>query len=377
MSGIVNAFYYVVPFIVLLGVLVFVHEFGHFIIARLCGVKVTDFAIGFGKQLCGFTDKHGTNWKICAIPLGGYCQFLGDSNGASAGEDDEIISSLTDEEKKEAFAFQNPWKKLAIVLGGPGFNYLFAILVFAIMFITLGKFTFPPVVGDVIPEGAAYEAGIQTGDRITEINGKKIKTFSDISTEIALITDGKANVKLIRNEETLEFSVNLKPLEVEENGTTTKRPMLGIKSQSSIELDNEKLSVPQAFVEATSETWRITVGTLRGVKQMIVGDRGTEDLGGILRIAEMSGDISKKNGLVDFIAFMALLSINLGLINLFPIPVLDGGHVVIFLVEIVTRREINPKVKEFLFKCGFALLIALMIFATWNDIVHLFKRWFV
>lgn len=377
MSGLVNAFYYVVPFIVLLGVLVFVHEFGHFIIARLCGVKVTDFAIGFGKQLCGFTDKHGTNWKICAIPLGGYCQFLGDSNGASAGEDDEIISSLTDEEKKEAFAFQNPWKKLAIVLGGPGFNYLFAILVFTIMFITLGKFTFPPVVGDVIPEGAAYEAGIQTGDRITEINGKKIKTFSDISTEIALITDGKANIKLIRNEETLEFSVNLKPLEVEENGTTTKRPMLGIKSQSSIELDNEKLSVPQAFVEATSETWRITVGTLRGVKQMIVGDRGTEDLGGILRIAEMSGDISKKNGLVDFIAFMALLSINLGLINLFPIPVLDGGHVVIFLVEIVTRREINPKVKEFLFKCGFALLIALMIFATWNDIVHLFKRWFV
>ena len=369
MSGLVNAFYYVVPFIVLLGVLVFVHEFGHFIIARLCGVKVTDFAIGFGKQLCGFTDKHGTNWKICAIPLGGYCQFLGDSNGASAGEDDEIISSLTDEEKKEAFAFQNPWKKLAIVLGGPGFNYLFAILVFAVMFITLGKFTFPPVVGDVIPKGAAYEAGIQTGDRITEINGKKIKTFSDISTEIALITDGKANIKLIRNEETLEFSVNLKPLEVEENGTTTKRPMLGIKSQSSIELDNEKLSVPQAFVEATSETWRITVGTLRGVKQMIVGDRGTEDLGGILRIAEMSGDISKKNGLVDFIAFMALLSINLGLINLFPIPVLDGGHVVIFLVEIVTRREINPKVKEFLFKCGFALLIALMIFATWNDIV--------
>ncbi len=377
MSGIVNAFYYVVPFIVLLGVLVFVHEFGHFIIARLCGVKVTDFAIGFGKQLCGFTDKHGTNWKICAIPLGGYCQFLGDSNGASAGENDEVISSLTEEEKKEAFAFQNPWKKLAIVLGGPGFNYLFAILVFALMFITLGKFTFPPVVGDVIPEGAAYEAGIKTGDRITEINGKKIKTFSDISTEIALITDGKANIKLIRNEENLEFSVNLKPLEVEENGTKTQRPMLGIKSQSSIELDNEKLSVPQAFVEATSETWRITVGTLRGVKQMIVGDRGTEDLGGILRIAEMSGDISKKSGLVDFIAFMALLSINLGLINLFPIPVLDGGHVVIFLVEIITRREINPKVKEFLFKCGFALLIALMLFATWNDIVHLFKRWFV
>ena len=372
-----NFFYYVVPFIFLLGVLVFVHELGHFLIARWCGVRVTDFSIGFGKQLWGFTDKHQTNWKICAIPLGGYCQFLGDANGASAGEDDAALKEMTDEEKREAFAFQSPWKKLAIVLGGPGFNYLFAIVVFALMFMFIGKFTFPPVVGEVMPDGAASVAGIQSGDRILEVNGNKIKTFTDISTEVALTVGKNVDVKLQRGDEILNINVELKEIEVEENGTKTRRPMLGIKSQSSIELDQNKLSPWNAFAEAGYETWRITIGTLRGVHQMITGQRGTEDLGGIIRIAEMSGDISKKQGLIDFIAFMALLSINLGLINLFPIPVLDGGHVVIFVIEIITRREINEKLKNFLFKCGFALLLALMIFATWNDISHLFKRWFM
>ena len=377
MESLLNALYYVVPFIVLLGVLVFVHEFGHFLIARFCGVAVTDFSIGFGKELCSFTDKHNTKWKICLIPLGGYCQFLGDANGASAGEDTQAVENLSEEDKKKAFAFQNPWKKLAIVLGGPGFNYLFAIVVFALMFAFLGRFTFPPVVGEVIPDGAAFEAGIKNDDRIVEINGHKIKTFNDISTEIALTADGNANIVLLRGGERLEFDVKLKKVDMEENGTKVERPMLGIKSKSSVELDHEKLSLPEAFAAAGNETWRVTVGTLRGIKQMITGERGTEDLGGIIRIAEMSGDISKKSGWIDFVAFMALLSINLGLINLFPIPVLDGGHVVIFLVEIVTRREVNEKVKEFLFKCGFALLAALMIFATWNDVVHLFKRLFV
>ncbi len=376
MESILNSLYYVVPFVVLLGILVFVHEFGHFLIARLCGVRVTDFSVGFGKELWGFTDKHQTKWKICLIPLGGYCQFLGDADGASAGEDTDTLKALSEEDKKQAFAFQNPWKKLAIVLGGPGFNYLFAIVVFALMFTLLGKFTFPPVVGEVLPDGAAFEAGIQVGDRIVEVNGHKIKNFSDISTEISLAVNGEAEISLLRDGEQHHFKVKLKPTELEENGTTVARPMLGIKSQSSIELDHEKLSLPQAISEACSETWRVTAGTLRGIKQMIVGERGTDDLGGILRIAEMSGDITKKNGLIDFIAFMALLSINLGLINLFPIPVLDGGHVVIFVTEIISRRQINEKVKEILFKCGFALLVALMVFATWNDVVHLFKRWF-
>ena len=375
MEWLVNGVYYIVPFIVLLGILVFVHEFGHFLIARLSGVQVTDFSIGFGKQLWGFTDKHNTKWKICAIPLGGYCQFLGDADAASAGSSEEV-KELSEEDKKKAFPFQNPWKKLAIVLGGPGFNYLFAIIVFTLMFAFLGKFSFPPVVGEVVAGGAADKAGIVKADRILSINGHEVESFSEITTEISLTTGGVAEVKLDRAGEVMELSVPLEIMKVEANGQTTERPMLGIKSMNTMELDHERMSLPDAFVEACSETWRITEGTLRGVGQMITGKRGSEDLGGILRIAEMSGDISRKNGMLDFIAFMALLSINLGLINLFPIPVLDGGHVVIYLVEIVSRREINAKVKENLFKAGFALILALMIFATWNDFVHLFHRFF-
>ena len=375
MEWLVNGVYYIVPFIVLLGILVFVHEFGHFLVARLSGVQVTDFSIGFGKQLWGFTDKHNTKWKICAIPLGGYCQFLGDADAASSGSSEEV-KELSEEDKKKAFPFQNPWKKLAIVLGGPGFNYLFAIIVFTLMFAFLGKFSFPPVVGEVVAGGAADKAGIVKADRILSINGHEVESFSEITTEISLTTGGVAEVKLDRAGEVKELSVPLEMMKVEANGQTTERPMLGIKSMNTMELDHERMSLPDAFVEACSETWRITEGTLRGVGQMITGKRGSEDLGGILRIAEMSGDISRKNGMLDFIAFMALLSINLGLINLFPIPVLDGGHVVIYLVEIVSRREINAKVKENLFKAGFALILALMIFATWNDFVHLFHRFF-
>ncbi len=375
MEWLINAAYYIIPFIVLLGILVFVHEFGHFLIARLCGVQVTDFSIGFGKELWGFTDRHRTKWKICAIPLGGYCQFLGDADAASANSD-EAVEELSAEDKKKAFPFQKPWKKLAIVLGGPGFNYLFAIVVFTMMFALLGKFSFPPVVGEVVPGGAADKAGIAAADRILEVNGREVENFSDITTEISLTVGGTAAVKLQRGDQILDFEVPLEMMEVEANGQTTARPMLGVKSVNTMELDHQKMSWPAAFAEACNETWRITEGTLRGVGQMITGKRGSEDLGGILRIAEMSGDISKKNGWLDFLAFMALLSINLGLINLFPIPVLDGGHVVIYTVEMISRREVNAKVKENLFKVGFALILALMIFATWNDFVHLFHRFF-
>ncbi len=375
MEWLINAAYYIIPFIVLLGILVFVHEFGHFLIARLCGVQVTDFSIGFGKELWGFTDRHRTKWKIFAIPLGGYCQFLGDADAASANSD-EAVEELSAEDKKKAFPFQKPWKKLAIVLGGPGFNYLFAIVVFTMMFALLGKFSFPPVVGEVVPGGAADKAGIAAADRILEVNGREVENFSDITTEISLTVGGTAAVKLQRGDQILDFEVPLEMMEVEANGQTTARPMLGVKSVNTMELDHQKMSWPAAFAEACNETWRITEGTLRGVGQMITGKRGSEDLGGILRIAEMSGDISKKNGWLDFLAFMALLSINLGLINLFPIPVLDGGHVVIYTVEMISRREVNAKVKENLFKVGFALILALMIFATWNDFVHLFHRFF-
>lgn len=375
MDWLINAVYYVVPFVVVLGILVFVHELGHFAVARMCGVKVDVFSIGFGKELWGCRDKQGTYWKIAAVPLGGYCQFLGDDDASSAG--DGKASELSEEEKKFTFQYQSPAKKLVIALAGPVSNYLFAILIFAGIFFFLGKINFPPVVGEVFENSAAAKAGIVANDRILTINGNKIDSFDDIRKEVDLTVGNEVVVELLRDGREIRLQFPLIEMEVPEaNGEMTKRPMLGVKSVNIIELDHEKLSLPQSLNEAFMEAWNVTEATLRGVGQMITGKRSGEEIGGIIRIAEMSGDISKQNGILDLVVFMALLSINLGLINLFPIPVLDGGHIVIYLAEIAVGKEINTQIKDALFKVGFSLIIALMIFATWNDFVRLFHRWF-
>ncbi len=376
MEWLLNIVYYVVPFLILLGILVFVHEFGHFLIARLVGVQVSAFSIGFGKELWSRTDKKGTCWKISAIPLGGYCQFLGDADASSTTSEGKA-QELSEEEKKKAFPFQSPFKKLAIVLAGPGFNYLFAILLYAGLFFTLGSFTFPPIVGEAVPEGAAAQAGIKSGDRILSINGAAISDFADIAKEVAMAADRQVKVEVQRGEELLNFAFPLTEIEMEQSdGTKIKEYMLGVKSVTTIEVTHEDLSLGKSLLMGCQEVWDVTVTTLRGIGQMITGKRSGEDVGGVIRIAEMTGDISKTHSIIDFVVFMALLSVNLGLINLFPIPVLDGGHVVFYLLEIVSGRELNEKVKEGLFKVGLALLLALMIFATWNDIVHLTDRWF-
>lgn len=375
MDWLINAVYYVVPFVVVLGILVFVHELGHFAVARMCGVKVDVFSIGFGKELWGRRDKQGTYWKIAAVPLGGYCQFLGDDDASSAG--DGKASELSEEEKKFTFQYQSPAKKLVIALAGPVSNYLFAILIFAGIFFFLGKINFPPVVGEVFENSAAAKAGIVANDRILTINGNKIDSFDDIRKEVDLTVGNEVVVELLRDGREIRLQFPLIEMEVPEaNGEMTKRPMLGVKSVNVIELDHEKLSLPQSLKEAFMEAWNVTEATLRGVGQMITGKRSGEEIGGIIRIAEMSGDISKQSGILDLVVFMALLSINLGLINLFPIPVLDGGHIVIYLAEIAVGKEINTQIKDALFKVGFSLIIALMIFATWNDFVRLFHRWF-
>ena len=372
MSWLVNVAYYVVPFIVLLGVLVFVHEFGHYLIAKLCGVKVDEFSIGFGKKLFGWTDRSGTLWKVSAVPLGGYCKFLGDAD-ASSGE--SKADDLSEEDKKYAFAFQNPFKKLAIVIGGPAFNYFFAILIFTGIFWLLGSMDFPPVIGSVIKGSAAEQAGILPKDKILSVDGHNVKTFQEFRQEIELNVSGTVKLELMRGEKKLNLTVKLQtiPLEVENN--QEQKPMLGVSSISTAEFTADDLSLKEAFVDACVKVGQMTTMTLRGVGQMITGRRGTEDLGGIVRIAEMSGDISKSNSWVDFLIFMALLSVNLGLINLFPIPLLDGGHVVIYIIEILLRREINERAKSYVFKAGFVLLITLMIFATYNDVVRLINRW--
>ncbi len=375
MDWLINIVYYVVPFIVLLGILVFVHEFGHYIVAKLSGVQVEAFSIGFGKQLWGFTDKSGTRWKISAIPLGGYCQFLGDGDETSTTSE---AKELSEEQKKKAFAYQSPFKKLLISLAGPGANYLFAIVIFASIFYFIGKIDFPPIVGEVIAGGAAEQAGIKAKDRIISVNGKKVESFEDVRREVELNTNDKVAVELERDGKKINLSFPLKKVSInqEKSLDKTEKPMLGIRSVNIIEVQKTDVSLFSAFKSASKEVWDITEMTLRGVGQMISGKRGSDEVGGVIRIAEMSGDITRDQGVLSLFIFMALLSVNLGLINLFPVPLLDGGHVVIYLIEIATGREMNEKIKDGLFKVGFALLISLMVFATWNDVVRLVHRWF-
>lgn len=375
MDWLLNTIYYVVPFLVLLGILVFVHELGHFIVARLCGVKVTDFSIGFGKKIWGWTDRKGTEWKLSLIPLGGYCKFLGDDDAASSSQSG---SGIAEDEQKYAFANQNPFKKLAIVIAGPAANYLFAIVIFASIFLFIGKMDFPAVVGDVIPGGAAEKAGVLKGDKILTVNGKKVATFTELRQEVDMHVDEKIKLEIERGGKiiSLSFPLQVVPLEVEANQDAKPRPMLGVHSLNAVEINPVRVGLGEALADSLKETWRITEVTLRGLGQMVTGRRNADEVGGILRIAEMSGDISKDRGLIDFIIFMALLSINLGLINLFPIPLLDGGHVVIYSIEIVARREINEKAKEYIFRFGLFVLVLLMLFATYNDFARLFHRWF-
>ena len=387
METFVNILYYVVPFIILLGILVFVHEFGHFIIARLLGVKVVAFSIGFGKELWSHTDKKGTRWKISAIPLGGYCQFLGDADASSSTTDSEL-ANLSEAEKAMAFPLQKTWKKLAIVVAGPLFNYLLAVLIFIGIFFAFGRFVHPSVVGGLVEGGAAAEAGIMVGDEILSVNGKATPDFQTLSNEILLSETDEASVEIKRPLTTLEpedgaenyrilnLTVKLKDTDYEDKvGGKTKRRMLGVQSTPELAF-SEKLNFPQAIIAGFEETYNITAMTLRGVWQMITGQRGGKDVGGIIRIAEMSGDVSKTGGLIGFIYFMALLSVNLGLINLFPIPVLDGGNIVIFLIEMVVGHDLKENIKDYIFKFGLLVILAIMLLATWNDILHLANRLF-
>lgn len=377
MEWILNIIHYVIPFLVLLGVLVFVHEFGHFIVARSLGVSVSAFSIGFGKELWSRTDKKGTVWKISAIPLGGYCQFLGDADESSSTSDVDL-SKYTEEEQKHLFATQTPYKKLAIAIAGPLFNYLFAFITFFGLFYFVGSYDIPPIVSEVIKESPAEKAGIIKGDKILEINTHKINDWSDISKEVSIAVND-VNLKIERNNQQLVLTVPLKDMEYafDESEKPIKRRMIGIKGEAKqFKIIKDNFNFGASVKKAAEEVYNVTDMTLRGVGQMLTGERSGEDVGGIIRIAEMSGDISRTRGILDFLYFMALLSINLGLINLFPIPVLDGGHVVIYLLEIVSRRELNTKFRDYLFKIGLGFILFLMVFATWNDIKHLITRWF-
>jgi regulator of sigma E protease len=356
---------YAVPFLVILTVLVFVHEMGHYLIARRNGVRVEIFSIGFGPEIFGWTDKADTRWKFSLIPLGGYVKMFGDVNVASTPS--EAVAQMSAEEQAVAFPSKRLGQRSWIVAGGPLANFLFAIVLLAGLFATVGQPFTPARVGVVQPDSAAEAAGLMEGDIFLAIGGTTIERFEDIQRivrlapeqrlEIVVLRDG-GEVSLVATPRREVFTDNL--------GNEQEIGLLGIQGTAPEYVRRDPLT---AVWRASLETFELTGSTLQAVGQIIVGSRRADELGGPLRIAEMSGQVAE-TGLVSVIWFMALLSINLGLINLFPIPMLDGGHLLFYAIEAVRGRPLGERAQEFGFRIGLAFVLCLMIFVTWNDLMR-------
>lgn len=365
-----NLFYSVLWFVIILTVLVFVHEFGHYIIARWNRVRIEVFSIGFGPELFGWWDRAGTRWKFSAIPLGGYVKMFGDAD-ASSGLPAAGLSRLTPAERELSFHYKRLGQRAAIVAAGPAANFVFAIVALALLFMTYGQPFTPAEVGQVQSGSAAEKGGMQPGDVILQINGRTVRRFEDVQQEVRLNPGVPMTVVVRRNGE--EKTLQVTPDRTELNDRFGNHYEIGLLGISRSGMDYVKRDPATAIVQAGAETWNLTSGTLGALWQMVEGTRGTDELGGPLRIAQMSGEVAQ-SGVVAVLWFMAVLSINLGLINLFPVPVLDGGHLLFYAAEALRGKPLGQRAQEYGFRIGLALVLTLMVFATWNDLVHLFKH---
>jgi len=464
-----NLWTYGGSFILILSLLVFVHEWGHYIVARICGVRVEMFSVGFGKELFGRTDKHGTRWKVSMIPLGGYVKMFGDSDPASAGKD-EKVKKLSKKDREVAFFSKSVAKRSAIVFAGPAINYIFAIILLAGLYMFHGQPVTPPQASAVIEGSAAAEAGFEPHDIVLSIDGSSINSFEDIRREMMIALDTEKHFVVERNGAEIDIHASPEKVTSEDRfGFSHSRGLLGLISPQhaiplqyivkvdgrsfakledlaedasdaereaydakqaarvevirkalvsqldqkfAIEIDrgakidklfvsplkaqNAELITPtdeeapailmlaaaetenfiqqglfEAVGSAIHESYVITVGTFEALGQMVMGTRSAKELGGIIRIGALAGDMAQQ-GMIAILLFTALLSINLGLINLFPIPLLDGGHLVFYAIEAIQGKPVPDLYQEYAFRTGFALLIALMAFANINDLLQLF-----
>jgi len=349
----------VLSFIVVLGVLVFVHELGHYLAARWRHVHVEAFSIGFGQALFKWTDRVGTVWKVCWLPLGGYVKLHGQERPEDATKEDRAkrIAGRTFHEKSVG-------SRAIVVAAGPIANFLLAMVLFAALFATAGRPVMQPVVSEVIADSAAAQAGLRTDDRIVSIDRQPVATFEDIQKIISVRPGATMPVVINRGGADTTVSVTTSA-RTEADGQ--RIGLLGIKGGV---VTYQRMSLPAALWGGVTQTWEVTHQTFQGLAQMLSGQRGTEDLGGPLRIAQLSGQVAQL-GLASLVSFIAVLSVNLGLINLFPIPILDGGHLLFYLAEAIRGRPIPPRAQEYGFRAGLALLAGLFVFATWNDLTHL------
>jgi regulator of sigma E protease len=367
MEFVSNLASYIVPFVVVLTIIVFVHELGHYWVARRCGVRVEVFSIGFGPELFGWHDRHGTRWKISAVPLGGFVKFFGDADAASIA-DGVAIAAMSEQDRKDSFHYKTLPQRSAIVVAGPVANFLFAILVYAALFSVVGQPFTPPVVGDVLPNSAAAEAGLKTGDRITAADGTSIQRFQDLQTYVALRAETPIDLTVHRDGGDLHLTVVPRRVDAPNGvGGTERVGQIGIRT-SGIEFVRHDPAT--SVVLATKETWQVVANTFTYLGRIIQGRESGDQLSGPLGIAKMSGDVAKASWL-GLVQLMATLSVAIGLINLFPVPMLDGGHLLFYGIEALRGRPLGDRAQEYGFRIGFALVLSLFLFATWNDLNRL------
>ncbi|MBX9450522.1 MAG: RIP metalloprotease RseP [Mesorhizobium sp.] len=359
----------IIPFLFVLTVVVFVHEMGHYLVGRWCGIGVREFSIGFGPELLGFNDRRGTRWKLSAIPLGGYVKFVGDMSVTSEPSNREEDDSLSAEERKVAFHLQPVWKRAATVFAGPLFNFLLAIAVFTVMFSMYGRYVAEPTVAEVRADSPADVAGFQPGDRFVSVDGRRIDTFGDVQRLVSGRAGDSIVFVMLRDGEEVTLTATPEVVEQEDAlGNTIRLGVIGVVNNAELGKPRHLTFNPvEAVGEAVKETGFIIARTGQFLQRFAVGREDRCQLGGPVKIADMAGRAAAL-GFEWLVQLVALLSVGIGFLNLLPIPPLDGGHLVFYGVEAVMRRPVSERIMEMVYRIGLVLVLAFMVFVFWNDL---------
>ncbi|MGO4404895.1 RIP metalloprotease RseP [Bosea sp. RAF48] len=361
---------YLLPFLFVLTLVVFVHELGHFLVGRWCGVDVQTFSIGFGRELFGFTDRHGTRWRFALIPLGGYVKFSGDADAASA-PDDAAVRRMTPEERARSLPAQSIAERAAIVAAGPIANFLLAILIFAGTVFLFGKQVLIPRVDAVVAGSAAESAGLKAGDIVIAIDGHKVDSFSEMQRIISSRPEERLTVTVDRNGSALDLPVTPALSELKTPVGTQRIGVIGVRASPKPEdWTTQRFGAIDSLRMGGAETWFVVTRTYDYIAKLLKGRESTDQLSGPIRIAQVSGLVASSGGLLGLLNLAAILSVSIGLMNLLPVPMLDGGHLMFYLYEALRGRPLSPRAQEIGFRLGLALVLMLMLFVTWNDIVH-------
>lgn len=362
---------YLIPFLFVLTIVVFFHELGHFLVARLHRIRVLVFSLGFGPELLGYNDRTGTRWKLSAVPLGGYVKFFGDDNAAST-PDQDALSQMSEAERRQAFPAQPVAARAAVVVAGPLANFILAILIFAGIFMFYGKQSTSARVDAVQPGSAAETAGFVPGDLVLSIDGRRIESFADMQRIVSTSAGEALQVEVDRGSRVVTLTATPALKEIKDNfGNVHRIGVLGItRSMAPGDVRYEKSGPITALRLGVEETWFVIERTLSYIGGVIVGREATDQLGGPIRIAQVSGQVASA-GFVALLHLAAVLSVSIGLLNLFPVPLLDGGHLLFYGIEAVRGKPLSERAQELGFRIGFAIVVMLMIFATFNDILHL------